>query len=437
MGGRKDRRCIGASAHGVWKDRSSECSKFPVADILSGLAAADCVKVSRRVGTPCFVLFPDLLEQLARSVGSDGASSSRLRLAYPIKTMPLAYWLRAWRKLGKYVEASSECELQLALQCGFGPKRLIVSGPGKIAWMKSLRLRNLTVVFDSFAEAQTLGPIAREFEWRVGLRFAPRHQVDPDNPVRPDQFGIDIDDWRRTLNTLSAIGVQVTMLQFHLGGWQGGTDRRLKTLRELSELVRGRGLEPEVIDVGGGLPQAYRAQEALAKARRASAILRRLEIEARRLFPSCREVIAECGRVILGPTAVLLLRIVDVKIKYGRRFIICDGGRVNHALPSDWEDHRVYFPSSGANAHRDEATICGPTCMAWDYIARTSVPIDARPGHFVVYDAAGAYHWPWQSCFSQRRAAVVSIRKLGRSRIRLQRLIAGQEINDWLSLSGV
>jgi len=302
--------------------------------------------------------------------------------------------------------------------------------------MESQRLRNISVVFDSVAEAQILGAVALRSDWRVGLRFAPKRQVDPDNPAHPDQFGIDASDWRRALGVLRGLGVKVAMLQFHLGGWQGDSKDRLRTLQELADLARHGRLEPEVVDVGGGLPQAYRAQDALSTARRAAANLRRLERETRRLFPSCREVVAECGRVILGPTAVLLLRVVDVKVKYGARFIICDGGRVNHAIPSDWEKHEVYFPNSARDIPRAEATVCGPTCMAWDFIARAPIPVDVKPGHFVVYDAAGAYHWSWQSCFSQRRAAVATVRKLSRGGLRVRRLIATQEAKDWLALSG-
>ena len=407
-----------------------------MADDLINLDTSACLRISRHVGTPCFVVFPQLFRQLVERISSAGQSNSRLRLAYPIKTMPLAYWLRAWRKLARYAEASSECELQLGLRCGFRANRIIVSGPGKSAWLKSTRLRHLNVVLDSVTEAKVLGRFAVQHDWRVGVRFAPKHQVDPDNTAHPDQFGIDADDWRRTLATLKRVDAKVAMLQFHLGGWQGDMGSRLEALQELGALARYTDLKPEVINVGGGFPQAYRTRDAIPTARRAAVNLNRLEREARRLFPSCREVVAECGRVILGPTAVLLLRVVDVKMKYGKRFIICDGGRVNHALPSDWEEHHVYFPNSIGAAPRVEATVCGPTCMAWDFIDRTPVPADIQPGHFVVYDCAGAYHWPWQSCFSQRRAAVAVVRRLVHGHLRVQRLIDTQRTRDWLALSG-
>jgi hypothetical protein len=74
--------------------------------------------------------------------------------------------------------------------------------------------------------------------------------------------------------------------------------------------------------------------------------------------------------------------------------------------------------------------------MAWDFICRRPVPIDVQPGHFVVYDAAGAYHWPWQSCFSQRRAAVAVLTDHRRLGVRARRLIYRQGMAEWLAQSG-
>lgn len=181
--------------------------------------------------------------------------------------MPLAYLLRVWRKLGRYAEASSEGELHLALRCGFSPARIIVSGPGKLAWLRSLQLRELTVLLDSVAEATSFAAHARRSGWRLGLRFAPPQQVDPDNPEYPDQFGVDRNDWHAAIATLHAGGLKVSVLQFHLGGWSGDVDIRLHALRELAALADSEKLQPDVIDIGGGFQQAYRAEHALRTAR--------------------------------------------------------------------------------------------------------------------------------------------------------------------------
>lgn len=400
------------------------------------LDSSTCLAVARVAGTPCFILFPELLERLTSTLVAGPRTRSRVQLAYPIKTMPLAYWLRAWRRLAKYAEAASEGELRLALKCGFSPSRIIVNGPGKATWMRAHRLRNLTVVFDSMHEVRVLGPVAKHLGWRVGLRFAPLNQVDPDNSREVDQFGMDADGFSLAARALRDLGVEVTLLHFHLGGAHADVRRALDTLNALGRLVRDCGLAPARVDIGGGFVQAFQASDAISVARRCARSLQVLDREVRRTIPSCREVIAEYGRVLLGPAAALLLRVTDVKVKYGKRFVVCDGGRVNHALPSDWERHRLYFPDHADGESAVRATVCGPTCMAWDYLDRLGVPIGIAPGDFVVYDAAGAYHWPWQSSFSNGRAALVSVRGSSSGKALVRRLMRAQSPSQWLALSG-
>jgi diaminopimelate decarboxylase len=138
----------------------------------------------------------------------------------------------------------------------------------------------------------------------------------------------------------------------------------------------------------------------------------------------------------LAPTAALVLLVLEVKQKFGRTFVLCDGGRVNHALPSDWEEHHMYFPSSPRDGRRIDATICGPTCMAWDFIARGEVPEDIGPGSFIVYDAAGAYHWSWQSSFSHSRASVAVVKEGATGQLSVKPLVKRQSTRGWLRSAG-
>lgn len=395
-----------------------------------------CDRISERARTPCFAIFPQVLRSGFRILSTARGQRPGLEFAYPIKTMPVAYLLRCWRSMGRYVEASSESEFHLARACGFSPTRIIVSGPAKAGWLTRVRVPNLTVVVDSCEEARTIARKASNLAWRVGLRFAPRTQVDPDNPAHPDQFGIDHSTWPIAVAALRAAGAEVRLLQFHLGGWSGDLSTRLETLRELAALSASTRLRPRTIDIGGGFGQAYSGADASRITRAAARGIARLCCEVRGLFPDSKEVIAECGRVLLGPAAVLVLKVMEVKEKYGHVFVICDGGRVNHALPSDWEEHHMYFPAETQSRRCVAATICGPTCMAWDFLARGRVPHDIKPGSFIVYDAAGAYHWPWQSSFSHPRASVAVVTQTSTGRLSVRALLNRQSRKAWLGACG-
>lgn len=122
-------------------------------------------------------------------------------------------------------------------------------------------------------------------------------------------------------------------------------------------------------------------------------------------MPSITEVWLENGRYLSGTTAVLVVSITDRKRRDDAIYLICDGGRTNHALVSDWEEHSVeVIPQRGGAA--ELTTICGPTCMAFDHLGRFQLPA-ADVGDLIIWKDAGAYHIPWETRFSHGTCPVV------------------------------
>ena len=124
------------------------------------------------------------------------------------------------------------------------------------------------------------------------------------------------------------------------------------------------------------------------------------------MFPNVQEFVLENGRFVLSECGVLVLTINDIKKIGGLKYLICNGGRTNHALPSDWEDHEINIlpHRSGEVVY---TIICGPTCMAFDCIARKKLPSDVSIGDKVLWFNAGAYHLSWETRFSQPLARVL------------------------------
>jgi diaminopimelate decarboxylase len=127
---------------------------------------------------------------------------------------------------------------------------------------------------------------------------------------------------------------------------------------------------------------------------------------AARQFPGLREIWLENGRFVSSSSGVLVVNILDAKERRGQRQLICDGGRTLHALTSLWEQHRIISlpertgPEVPTNVH-------GPTCMAFDRLARIPLPRSLRPGDHLVWLDAGAYHIPWETRFSHGHSAVL------------------------------
>jgi hypothetical protein len=76
-----------------------------------------------------------------------------------------------------------------------------------------------------------------------------------------------------------------------------------------------------------------------------------------------------------------------------------------NALVSNWEQHRLEALEERLG-EGVETVVHGPTCMAWDQIARQPLPSDLSPGDHLVWFEAGAYHLAWETRFSHGLAAV-------------------------------
>ena len=180
-----------------------------------------------------------------------------------------------------------------------------------------------------------------------------------------------------------------------------------RAIAEIAELCRAAKFSPLHLDLGGGVPvrhvlsrggKVYDGEFGL----RAFAQMLR---QSAKLFPGLREIWLENGRFVSAGSGALVVKILDVKERRGLRQLICDGGRTMNALTSIWEQHALLtLPErSGTEVL---TSVCGPTCMAFDQLARIPLPRSLRAGDHLIWLDAGAYHIPWETRFSHGHAAV-------------------------------
>jgi diaminopimelate decarboxylase len=323
------------------------------------------------------------------------------------KTQPVAPLLRWWRDQARPVEVVSEFELRAALAERFTASNILVNGPAKHHWLPDCRLRDLSLNFDSPAELAALLPLAKALNWRCGVRVNTREEFDPENPQYPTQFGFTPDEAVAALKKLLRARVRVETVSFHLRTNLPSAQIYLRAIAEVAEVCRAAKFAPQFLDVGGGVPvrhvltrggKVYDGEFSL----RAFAESLRLSVKQ---FPGLREVWLENGRFISAGSGVLVIKILDVKERRGLRQLICDGGRTLNALTSLWEQHRLMpLPARGGMATL--TAVHGPTCMAFDQLARLPLPRSLRAGDHLVWLDAGAYHIPWETRFSHGHAAV-------------------------------
>lgn len=372
------------------------------------------------VGTPAYIFAAEPLHAAHDRLQSL-ILSRPLKQLYSVKTHPIPAALAEWLELGGGVEVVSEAELQLALRVGYRTERIVLNGVAKHRWLRAYRLPKVTVHFDSLTEIRDLVPQAQTQAWRIGLRFSSSAEKDPDDPQYATQFGLNPHEIEEAVSLLSAAGVNVEGLHFHVGTNLRNVDGLRSALEELSTIVGRLGLKPSYLDLGGGLPRSSELGDLTSYAHLLEATVK--------LIPSVSEVWTENGRFITGDSGVFVTRIHDRKDRPDMSFLICDGGRTNHALVSDWEEHAVStLPVREGPARL--FTICGPTCMAYDRLGRFHLPETIQAQDLIIWDGAGAYHVPWETRFSAGFCGAVWIDRQSQLRI----IRAPEKSTAWSSL---
>lgn len=323
------------------------------------------------------------------------------------KTQPLPALLRWWQNQGRPVEVVSEAEFRLALEAGFTTDAILANGPAKHRWLPQFSTEGLRVNFDSLNELDALLPLAKRDHWRVGLRICTEEEFDPESPQFPTQFGLTPAEASVGVRRLKRAGLAVETLHFHLRTNVASPDCYARALAELADFTAAHGLSPRHLDVGGGLPPRHaltrggkRLDAGISPESFALAIRR-----AVKRFPSVEEVWLENGRFVTAGSGVLAVRVLDVKERRGLRQLICDGGRTLNALVSIWEQHEL-LPLAARRGAAVLTAVHGPTCMAFDQLARKPLARSIGPGDALLWFDAGAYHLPWETRFSHGLAEI-------------------------------
>jgi diaminopimelate decarboxylase len=242
----------------------------------------------------------------------------------------------------------------------------------------------------------------------LGIRCHTRQEYDPENPARPTQFGMMPGEAVAALRRLIRAGVRLETVHFHLRTNVASPGSYARALAEVAAICRQARFQPKYLDCGGGWPPSrVRGKTGrLLDADFDLAQMRRVYASVASAFPGLGELWLENGRFVTARSGVLVVRVLAVKERRRRRFLICDGGRTMNALVSNWEVHDL-FPVPPRTGPLVPTTVCGPTCMAFDQLARCRLPVNVRVGDCLVWTEAGAYHLPWETRFSHGYAAVV------------------------------
>lgn len=386
----------------------------------------------------------DLLEQRLASVVT--AFGPATRQAVAVKANPLPPILAFLAGLGAWAEAASLPEIHLALEAGFAPQRIVFDSPAKtVAELRLAVSHGIAVNADNFDELDRLADLAATLGRAplAGLRVNPQVGLGRIKATSVaggySKFGLPV-AFRREIVEAYRRYPWLTGLHVHIGS-QGcplellvaGVGAVYDLAGEIDAACGGKRITR--LDIGGGLPVAYRDADAPPSP---AAYAAALATRCPDIFGGRFELTTEFGRYYHAPCAVAISRVEYVKRQPRHRTAVMHLGAdmfVRECYnPRNWS-HRVRLLTAEGRektGRRHVWHLAGPLCFSGDFpVFRAKLP-DVSPGDFVLLEDVGAYTLAmWSRYNSRQMPRVIGARAGGFSVLR-ERESAEEAARFWL-----
>lgn len=401
------------------------------------------------------------LERIADAVGtptycySSGALVARYRafaaavgdatICYSVKANDNPGILRTLKAEGAGADVVSAGELRQVLAAGIAAESVVFAGVGKqrpeMAFALDAGIAQFNVESEAELEALNEVAAARNRRAPVALRVNPNVDAATHEKIttgrKENKFGIDFTQVPAVYASAEKLpGIEMVGLAVHIGSQLtqlAPFEVAFERLAGQVEELRAAGRTVKRLDLGGGLGISYSGEtppalEAYGK------LVQRI---AARLGT---EIVLEPGRSLVGPTGLLLTRVVYVKNSGARTFVIVDAAMNDLLRPSLYDAYHAVQPVHEArgDAPRETIDIVGPICESGDVLASAREMPVPKPGDLLAIRDAGAYGAVMSSTYNGRPLPAEILVRGGdfavtRARQSYDDLLARNQVPDWLA----
>jgi len=370
--------------------------------------------IAEMYGTPAFVYSRETLGRHVRNI--DGAFDGIDHITcYSVKANTNAAVLALFAEAGLGADIVSGGELFRALRAGIPAERIVFSGVGKTAGEIGYALDEGILMFnvESESELAVIDRVAGGKGVRAPVSFRVNPDVDPkthpyiSTGLKKNKFGIPHGDALRLYEMAAGMdNIDVVGIDAHIGSQLTDVSpyrEEAEKLADLIEKIRGRGIDIDIVDIGGGLGINYGEEFPPDPAEWAEMVVPVMK------DLGCRLII-EPGRSIVGNAGVLLTRVLYVKHSGEKTFVVVDAAMNDLARPSLYGSYHAIVPVIKRNGETATVDVVGPICESGDFLAKDRDMELPEEGDLLAVMSAGAYGMAMSSNYNSRlRAAEVMV----------------------------
>jgi ornithine decarboxylase len=311
---------------------------------------------------------------------------------YAVKANPAPEILLALWDAGCNFDVASPQEIALCLHLGIPAEFLSYGNTIKkakdiaYAYARGVRLFSL----DSLTELEKLTACA------PGSKVMCRVLVSSEGASWPlsRKFGCDFETALDLLQLAVKRGLKPYGLSFHVGSQQQNPyawDVALSEIAQLVSVLGDKGIDLEVINIGGGLPAQYQGQiptlETFAQI---------IQTALQTYMPGLK-VMLEPGRSLVADAGVIQSEVVLISQKSKddlTRWVYLDIGKFNGLIETMDESIKYRLRSSKDSSPKGRVILAGPTCDSADILYEKTLielPLSLAVGDRLEILSAGAY----------------------------------------------
>jgi ornithine decarboxylase len=312
---------------------------------------------------------------------------------YAIKANPDEALVAFLNEQGGKFEVSSSGELNLLLDLGISPAKMISAGTIKTAdFIKAAfeaGVRYFTA--DCSTEVESIARRAPGSKLVVRLAVA---NTGSEWPLER-KFGVNISEAVRLLEEARNSGLTPWGLSFHVGSQCTLPETWLDaigTARSAWDLATEKGIHLKSLNLGGGFPIEYRKSVPEVD-EFADVILKGLKDR----IPDVEEILVEPGRAIVGHAGTMVASVIAKAIRNKRRWLYLDVGLFNGLMESIGG---IKYPIVvNRQGKLFKWILAGPSCDGLDVIDKEVYLPDVEIGDRMLILSAGAYTTAYASTF--------------------------------------
>lgn len=312
-------------------------------------------------------------------------------LHYAVKANPDPTLLAALARAGCRFDVASPAEITAAMLAGAHADELVYSNPVKRRddVRFAARLGVELFVVDSPAEVEKVADAAPGAGVLCRLVTS---GAGSDWPLSR-KYGCSTAEAVAILCHAATLGLRVDGVSFHVGSQQRDPERwaaPIAAAATVFERLRRAGLDPWLLDLGGGFPASLDAHCPPPEAYGAA-----IERHLAAAFGDARPTtIAEPGRGVAADAGALVATVIGVVRRAGTRWVFLDAGVFTGLVETLEEAIRYPLATDRDGTPTGPCVLAGPTCDSADVLyeqTMVDLPLDLAEGDRVVFRCAGVY----------------------------------------------